>query len=97
MTDLQGIDGEITRYEARLERLKIVRQAMEADPQKFEPILARTLRVWGEGAAEKELVWDWLCKPLLRFGDRMPLEMVIAGEQDELLRLINAIEHGVYL
>ncbi len=96
MNELQGLDCEITQQETRLERLQTIRQAMVDDPAKFEPVLARTLRLWGEGTDERDLVWNWLCKPLLRLEDRMPLEMVIEGRTEEVLRLISAIESGAY-
>ena len=93
MNNVNGIDLEIEKQQSRLERLQIVREALLSDAEKFENVVARTVRAWGD----TDLVWDWLCKPLLRFNDRMPLEAVLDGDEDQVLQLINAIEHGVYL
>jgi len=89
-----GIDREIERLLNRVNELKVVKAKAEAEPELYNPVIEWVERVF---ANEHDLVWDWLCKPLLRFGDLTPLAMVAAGRGAEVTQLLGAIEHGVYL
>ena len=44
---------------------------------------------------EKEIM-PWLCKPNKAFNDRTPMEMIMAGETEELNRMIYEIGEGVF-
>jgi hypothetical protein len=44
---------------------------------------------------EKEIM-PWLCKPNKSFNDRTPMEMIMAGETEELNRMIYELGEGVF-
>ena len=45
---------------------------------------------------EEKKIMPWLCKPNKAFNDRTPMEMIMAGETEELNRMIYEIGEGVF-
>jgi len=45
---------------------------------------------------EEKKIMPWLCKPNKAFNDRTPMDMIMAGETEELNRMIYEIGEGVF-
>lgn len=88
-----GLKTEIAALQAQIVRLQVLQGH---DPSEFDRVVEAAVRCFGDGD-DLSLVWRWLCRPVLRLGERLPLELVLEGREDEIVTLLGQMEHGVYI
>jgi uncharacterized protein (DUF2384 family) len=74
------------------ERVAILERIQGMDVNLFGNVVMKTKQVW----YEEDIVWKWLCRPLLRLGNKSPLEAVADGESSKVHEILNGIIHGIY-
>ena len=77
----------ITELEALLYAAKLE----ELSQEKFHKVFTRALEVF----EEEDIVVEWLFEGRTIFGNKSPHQLVLDGREDEVLRILGRIEHGI--
>ena len=93
MVDLDVATAEqIAEHNSLIGRITAIKSA---DPALLQPVIDAATECWRVGD-DLYLVHRWLFKPLVIFGDMMPLELAALGRGQEVIDHILAAQHGVY-